>query len=102
MALINLDQTKVTKQLEEKLTRQVQKRLDNFAQSKGYDDAFTCITYEGDGNPTFAAEAATMKQLRSDTWTQCNQILADVKQGNREAPLDISEIESELPVLSWG
>ena len=47
----------------------VQDRLDSLARAWGYDSIFTAITYMGDPNPVFAAEALALRDWRSATWT---------------------------------
>ncbi len=43
--------------------------LDDWAREWGYASAARCITYRGDKNPIFAAEAEAMFEARSDLWT---------------------------------
>jgi len=101
MSIIQLNPAKQAEIVQAKIEEQVQERLDTFAKTKGYDSAFTCITYEGDGNATFAAEAAYMKQARSDTWVAANSIMNEVVAGTRSMPSDIAYIEADLPALAW-
>ncbi len=49
--------------------QRVQSLLDAQAQAWGYDSIFTAITYLGDPNPAFAAEALALRDWRSATWT---------------------------------
>lgn len=79
----------------------IQTRLDSFAQTRGYDNVYTCVSYENDNNTTFANEAAYMKQARSDTWVAAATILQEVQNGTRAMPSSPSDIETDLPALAW-
>lgn len=78
----------------------IQKRLDEFAQTRGYDNIFTVCSYYGSKNEKFSAEAKRCIDLRDATWEKCYQILDDVNNGNREIPT-LEQVISELPVLTW-
>ena len=43
----------------------VQKFLDESVQTKGYDNVYTCLSYKGDPDPIFAAEADAVLAWRS-------------------------------------
>jgi hypothetical protein len=81
------------------LVQAVQAQLDATAQSYGYDDIATAITYRGDKNPRFAAEAEGLFDLRSDAWTTAYAILAEVQSGARPFPT-IPEALALLPSLN--
>lgn len=88
------------------MTEQVQKRLDDFAATRGYGDARTSptvsiATYIGSIVPKFATEAAYFKDQRDLTWAKLYEIEADVLAGKRPAPKTFTEIEAELPELRW-
>lgn len=51
------------------LERHVQAQLDSVAKAWGYDDIRTAVSYVGDDNPAYAAEAALLKSWRSVMWT---------------------------------
>lgn len=80
------------------LTVAVQAALDAGARQRGYDNIATAITYRGDPNPKFAAEAEVYFQWRSDTWTTAYSILADVEAGKRAFPTN-EEAIALLPPL---
>ena len=46
-----------------------QARLDNLAQSWGYDGIVSLVSYAGDLNPRFDTEGVTGKKFRSDEWS---------------------------------
>jgi hypothetical protein len=70
----------------EVLTWALQAELDVGARALGYDDIKTAITYRGDPNPKFAAEAEGLFQWRSAVWTQAYALLADVQAGQAQFP----------------
>lgn len=78
-----------------------QQRLDTFARTRNYDSILSACTYATSLNPKFKAEGQRCVELRDSTWAALYQILEEVQQGARPAPTDFSDIEPELPVLSW-
>ncbi|WP_399696620.1 hypothetical protein [Xenophilus sp.] len=76
----------------------LQAAMDAEAQTFGYDDIKTAITYRGDPNPKFAAEAEAFFVKRSKTWTQAYALLAEVQAG--EAPMPTAaEAVAMMPAL---
>lgn len=94
-------------QLEALLTAAVQARLDAFAQARGYDDIKSLVTYAGDPDPVFAAEASVGIQKRSETWAAMRQIKVAVLAGDwpsagaGQMPQTIGDIEHALPAMEW-
>jgi len=80
------------------LTDAVQEALDAAARSIGYDDIKTAITYRGDSNPKFAAEAEAFFAWRSAVWTQAYAHLALVQAGQAPMPT-AEEAIAMMPVL---
>jgi len=78
----------------------IQERMDNFAQTRGYDGIASLVTYAGDPDPQLDAEGTYGKNARSATWVKSRAIYADVKSGVRQA-LTLDELFAELPVLTW-
>jgi hypothetical protein len=78
-----------------------QRRLDEFAQTRNYDNILSACTYATDANPKFAAECQYCVEARSATWSKLYEILAAVEAGTRSAPAGYQDIESELPALAW-
>lgn len=68
------------------LTVVLQRAMDEKAQSYGYDDIKTAITYRGDPNLKFAAEADGFFMWRSAVWTQAYALLAQIQQGLAQFP----------------
>lgn len=88
-------------QLQAEFTAAIQRRLDAFAQTRGYDGILSACTYATDPNPRFAAEGQRAVDLRSQTWAKGYEILADVQAGTRSMPASLADIEPELPALAW-
>lgn len=86
-------------EVQKSLTDAVQAHMNAEAQKLRYDDIFTAISYEGDANPKFAAEASAFKAWRSSVWTLCYQILDDVIEGKRPVPT-AEQLINELPQLT--
>ena len=78
----------------------VQKFLDETVQQKGYDNVYTCISYKGDPDPVFAAEADAVLSWRSRVWRTAQGILNQWQTGQIEQPT-ISQVIAQLPILEW-
>lgn len=70
------------------ITSALQRVMDEKARSLGYDDLKTAITYKGDPNLKFAAEAEAFFVWRSAVWTQAYDYLAQVEQGEAQLPTE--------------
>ncbi len=83
------------------ITLTLQRAMDARAREFGYDDLATAITYRGDPNPKFAAEAEAFFAWRSAVWTQAYALLAQVEQGVASLPTTEEALammpELELP-----
>lgn len=89
------------------LSSQVQKRLDDFARERNYDDMRSACTYALSAIPKFKAEGEYCVQARDQTWIAAYGLLDRVLQGDWPTaganliPSDIAEIENDLPDLEW-
>lgn len=81
-------------------TMAIQKRLDDFAAGRNYDNALACATYATSTNPRFAAEGQYMVEARDATWAKGYEILDAVLAGERPMPT-IEDVMAELPPLAW-
>lgn len=81
-------------------TAAVQKHLDDFARTRGYDDIMSAATYATSTNPKFAAEGQYCVEARDATWAKCYEVLAAVEAGSRPVPT-LDELLADLPVLTW-
>lgn len=77
----------------------VQAHLDETAQSLGYDNSYTCLSYLQSTNPKWSAESAAFSAWRDSVWLACHAALNAVSEGSRTAPA-ISELLMELPGFS--
>lgn len=87
--------------LQQSIVDATQTRLDEFAKTRNYDSILSACTYATDPNPVFAAEGQRAVDFRSSTWAKLYSILSEVQAGTRPTPVSFSDIESELPILSW-
>lgn len=80
---------------------ETQKRLDAFAQTRGYENINSATTYINSSVDKYKNEGTYASTVRDDTWNALYQIIDDVTAGNRGKITDFSEIKSELPELVW-
>ena len=78
----------------------VQRRLDDFAKTRGYDGILSAATYATSTVPKFAGEGQYAVEARDATWAACYQMLDEVQSGHRPM-LSIEEVMAELPELKW-
>ncbi|MGV2130889.1 hypothetical protein ACQZ4Q_01560 [Agrobacterium vitis] len=78
----------------------IQQAMNAKARERGYDSMTTAVTYVDDKHATFAAEAAALKDWRSDVWvyslTELEKVIAD----QRPIPT-ITDFLAELPAFTW-
>ena len=86
--------------MQAEFTSAVQRRLDAFAQERGYDGIMSACTYATSTVERFRQEGERAVILRDNTWAACYAILADVLAGERPVPT-LEELVAELPVLTW-
>ena len=75
--------------------------LDEFAQSRGYDNIISVTTYINSSNTDYAAEAQRAIDLRDAWWSGLTTIMNDVLAGNRPLPASWNELAADLPELTW-
>lgn len=78
----------------------VQDLLNATARARMYDSMQTAVSYRGDPNPTYAAEAEVLFNWRSAVWTAAFAILAAVEAGERQMPAP-EDFLAELPPMVW-
>lgn len=89
-------------EIQKALTDGVQKWMDTKVQERNYDNVHTCVgTYLYSPVEKFRLEAEAVKDWVSYVWAKCYEILAQVKNGEREIPT-LEEVINELPILDWG
>lgn len=80
---------------------ETQRRLDAFAQTKGYENINSATTYISSSVTKYKNEGTYASTVRDSTWTALYQIIDDVNDGKRNQIKEFSEIVSELPTLVW-
>ena len=81
-------------------TAAVQKHLDDFARTRGYDGIMSAATYATSTVPKFKAEGQYAVEARDATWAKCYEVLDAVQAGTRPMPT-LEELLDELQVLKW-
>lgn len=83
------------------LTDHVQAKLDNFARERNYDNILSTCTYATSSVEKYRQEGQYCIQARDTTWAKFSEILEAVEKGVRDLPPGLSELDAELPVLTW-
>ena len=78
----------------------VQDLLDKTAQSRGYDNTYTCLSYLQSTDETWRREANAFNEWRDSVWRECHYVIAQVKAGQMEKPT-ISELLRMFPEIDW-
>lgn len=91
---------KTDEELIEEFKTEIQKRLDDFAKTRGYDGCLSCCTYADSEIAKFAAEGQYMRLARDQHWNIGYQIITDVQAGDREVPT-LEQLFIELGPLEW-
>ena len=78
----------------------IQAHLEAKAAERHYDSIQSAVSYRGDPNPQFAAEAEALFVWRSTVWTYATTELDKVTAGQRAQP-GIEEFVGELPAFVW-
>lgn len=81
-------------------TREIQKYLDEFAQTRGYDSIMSATTYAASTNTKFSAEGQYCVSARDEVWAAAYTLLDDVKTGRLPMPA-LEDIFVMLPALVW-
>lgn len=94
-----LDEAKA--RLQQQIVSAAQRRLDTFAQTRGYDGILSACTYASSNVEKFCVEGQYCVEVRDSTWAALYQLLSEVEAGARPVPNGFEDIEPELPVLAW-
>lgn len=97
----DISQEELTEKLTNSVIEATQNRLDNFAKTRNYDGILSLCSYATDPDPKFAQEGQRAVVLRSSTWAKLYEILREIEMGARAMPESYSDIEPELPELTW-
>jgi len=96
-----LRSVKSPESIQSEIIKAVQLRLDTFAQSRNYDSILSASTYATSAILKFQTEGQAAVNARDSTWATLYTILGEVQGGLRPMPAGYSDIEAELPQLSW-
>lgn len=88
-------------QIMAKIVEATQKRLDDFARTRNYDNILSVCTYATSTVPKFKAEGQYCVAARDTTWAKLYEILSEVQAGTRPMPSGFADIEPLLPPLEW-
>lgn len=78
----------------------IQKHLDQVAQSKKYDNAASIVSYIGNSNAQWDAEARAFQEWRTQIWTSMIDILNSIENGTLINP-SIQYVLNQLPEIEW-
>lgn len=82
----------------------VEKRLNDFAATRRYNDIYTASNYKDSHITKYAIEGQYCYKMLAETYAKCEELLAeympDVLAGKRPIPT-WEEIEAQLPPLVW-
>ena len=78
----------------------VQRHLDSTAQSRGYDNTYTCLSYLSSTDPIWNRESNAFNAWRDKVWRKCHEILNAVMSGTIQQPT-VDDLISQLPVIDW-
>lgn len=87
--------------LQEQVVTATQRRLDDFARTRGYDGILSACTYAFSAVPKFATEGGYAVQARDATWAALYALLAEVQAGTRPMPTSFDDVAHLLPAMEW-
>lgn len=83
------------------LKMEATRRLDAFAQSRGYDNITSVTSYSTSTDPDYLAEATRAVYLRDRWWRILTTLMNEVMSGIRPIPESFDVLAAELPALTW-
>lgn len=86
--------------IKKRYERAVQAHLDATAQSKGYDNTYTCLSYLSSTDEVWNRESHAFNVWRDSVWRKCHEILNAFMAGEIEQPT-VDEVISKLPKIDW-
>lgn len=78
----------------------VQAYLDETAQSRDYDNTYTCLSYLSSTDPIWHREANAFNAWRDQVWRKCHEIMNAALSGE-VAPPTVEELIAQLPTIDW-
>lgn len=83
------------------ISNYVDNKLEEFVKTRSYNSVVSCVSYIGDPNVQFDADARKMRELRSQVWTTMNAYSATILNNTIPIPKTLADIDSNIPPLSW-
>lgn len=103
--VVSIDRSKVSTDVylafEDAIKAEVQKKLDDFAREKGYDDLRSACMYTNSNIEVYRTEGIRASELRDLTWYTLYVYFNDVITGVRDLPVSWNDIAQNLPELTW-
>ena len=103
--VVSIDRSKVSTDVylafEDAIKAEVQKKLDDFAREKGYDDLRSASAYTNSNIEVYRTESIRACELRDLTWYTLYVYFNDVITGVRDLPVTWNDIAQNLPELTW-
>lgn len=78
----------------------VQAHLDAIAQTRGYDNTYTCLSYLNSTDETWKRESNAFNAWRDSVWRKAHEILNAFMAGEIKQPT-VEEVISQLPPIDW-
>ena len=78
----------------------VQAHLDATAQTRGYDNTYTCLSYTTSKDEVWHRESNAFSDWRDACWRKTHEILNAFMAGEIAQP-SIGEVISQLPIINW-
>ena len=78
----------------------VQAHLDATAQTRGYDNTYTCLSYTTSKDETWHRESSAFSDWRDACWRKAHEILNAYMAGEIAQPT-VEEVIAQLPPVDW-
>lgn len=78
----------------------VQSHLDATAQSRGYDNTYTCLSYLNSTDEQWKRESNAFNAWRDSVWRKAHEILNAFMAGEIAQP-SVEEVIAQLPPIDW-
>ena len=89
---------------QELVIKEYEAAIDNLilttAKSKGYDSAYTCLSYLQSSNAIWKTEAEAFNTWRDACWVKAHEILNQWQTGEIEQPT-VEEVLAQMPAIGW-
>ena len=78
-----------------------QQRMDDFAQTRGYDNMLSACTYATSNTEPYHTEGQYCVEARDSSWSDFYAYFAACENGSRVWPTSFADVVPALPVLQW-